>query len=401
MCHRGHQSCIPEPNPEVDQSAMELVGYQTSRKDMWDIYHSVYLLWRCPGSPSCRALRRRRAIQVILSSLQTQLERQTYSAKAEGLGAHGRERVGTEPLQSYEAVLQATCQKALETAEALCDDLERLDNKCRERSQAHSQSRSHSRSHLRNHSRDHSQTQACSQSPPCQFPRCAFPSLDRQPNRRVSFHEPGDKYLAVEGGNPSVEPSVSNLETWLEYQSTQIGTPVWWKELGAILGITDWQKFAWKIQASFYIPEVQSRMFPEEGYSMPPAPLSLNRGVYLPDNLTYQDIRQQPALLTVAYCQCLQNWAEKCNPPRNPDFCPLAESVRELRQAIWEFVNITREDIIWDLKMEEHGGGQQLSPKTIFSQVLGPPANRQKVEEFSSRPGNKAVECAPPTLRLE
>ena len=72
----------------------------------------------------------------------------------------------------------------------------------------------------------------------------------------MSFHKPGDECLAVEGENPSVEPSVSNLEAWLEYQSTQIGTPMWWKELEAVLGITDWQKFAWKIQALFYIPEV-------------------------------------------------------------------------------------------------------------------------------------------------
>ena len=34
MCHQGHQSCIPEPNPKTDQSAMELVGHQTSRKEM-------------------------------------------------------------------------------------------------------------------------------------------------------------------------------------------------------------------------------------------------------------------------------------------------------------------------------------------------------------------------------
>ena len=70
------------------------------------------------------------------------------------------------------------------------------------------------------------------------------PSLDGQSNRRVSFHEPGDECSAVEEGNLSVEPSVSDLETWLEYQSTQIGTPMWWKELGTILGITNWQKFA-------------------------------------------------------------------------------------------------------------------------------------------------------------
>ena len=91
--HQGCQSCIPEPNPEADQSAMELVGYQTSRKDIWDVYHSLYLLWRCPGSPSFGASRRRRAIWDILTSLQAWLERQTYSAETKGSGVHGRERV--------------------------------------------------------------------------------------------------------------------------------------------------------------------------------------------------------------------------------------------------------------------------------------------------------------------
>ena len=87
--------------------------------------------------------------------------------------------------------------------------------------------------------------------------------------------------------------------------------------------------------------------------------------------------------------------------PRNPDFCPLAESVRELRQAICEFVNITREDVIKGLEMEEPEGGHQSPPMTIFSCVLNPPANRQEAEESSTRTRNRAIECAPPTLRLE
>ena len=331
MHHQGHQSCIPEPNPKVDQSAMELVGYQKSRKEIWDVYHSVYLLWRCPGSPSCRALRRRRAIQDILSSLQAQVQRWTYSVKTKGPGAHGGEGVGTQPLQSYEVVLWTTHQKALATAKALLDDLERLNDKHRERSQACSQSRSWPRSHLRSHSRGHlrncsrDQTGAHSQSPPhADSWGVHSPSLDGWPNRRVSFHESGDECSAAEEENLPVEPSVSDLEAWLEYQSTQIGTPVWWKELEAVPGITDQQKFAQKIQASFYILEVWSRMSPEEGCSTPPAPQSLNKGAYLPDNLAYQDVRWQPTLLTVAYCQCLQSWAEKCNLPRNPDFHPWA-----------------------------------------------------------------------------
>ena len=53
MFCQGHQGIVSEPDPRADLSAMELVGYQTSRQEMRDIYHSVYLLRRFPGSPSC------------------------------------------------------------------------------------------------------------------------------------------------------------------------------------------------------------------------------------------------------------------------------------------------------------------------------------------------------------
>ena len=72
-------------------------------------------------------------------------QRQTYSAEAEDLGAQGGEWVGLDPPQSYEAALWATNQKALETTKALQEDLERLDNECRERSQVCSQNRSQPR----------------------------------------------------------------------------------------------------------------------------------------------------------------------------------------------------------------------------------------------------------------
>ena len=57
-----------------------------SRKKIRDVYHSVYLQRRSPGSLSCGESRRRRAIQDILSSLQTHLQRWMYSAEAKDLG---------------------------------------------------------------------------------------------------------------------------------------------------------------------------------------------------------------------------------------------------------------------------------------------------------------------------
>ena len=58
----GCWDSVFEPDPGVDQSAMELVGYWTSWKEMRDIFHNVYLLKRSPGSPSCGEWQRRRTI---------------------------------------------------------------------------------------------------------------------------------------------------------------------------------------------------------------------------------------------------------------------------------------------------------------------------------------------------
>ena len=151
----------------------------------------------------------------------------------------------------------------------------------------------------------------------------------------MSFHDPqNDKDPVKEEASCLTEPSVDELETWLEFQAGQLGTPVWWEELGAVPGIVDRHKFTWKIWVSFYVLEVQLRASPEWGYTAPLPPWSLNRGTFLPERFAYQDVRQQPALMTIAYAWCLQHWAEKHNPPKNLDFCPWVECVRELWQTV-------------------------------------------------------------------
>ena len=168
-------------------------------------------------------------------------------------------------------------------------------------------------------------------------------------------------------GDSPTELSINDPELWLKHQVEQLGTPTWWEELEAVPGITDPHKFAQKICTSFYVPEVQSRMSPDQGYSAPLAPRSLNRGAFLPKKLEYQDVRWQPALLTIVYCRCLQHWVEKHNLLKSLDCHPLAKSVRELSQAMQEFVNITKGDILEDLEMEGPTGGHRPSSATIFS----------------------------------
>ena len=60
----------------------------------------------------------------------------------------------------------------------------------------------------------------------------------------MSFHDPNDvKDPVKEEASNSMEPSVGDLETWLEFQAGQLGTPTWWEELAAVPGIEDRHKF--------------------------------------------------------------------------------------------------------------------------------------------------------------
>ena len=119
---------------------------------------------------------------------------------------------------------------------------------------------------------------------------------------------------------------------------------------------------------------------------------------------THQDMRQQLILLMIAYARCLQHWAEKHNLPKYPDFHPWAECVRELRQTVQEFVNITYRDVMQGLEIEKceasHPGA------TIFSQVLANPIDEPRSMEDSPHqesppPKDKAIWCASPPQGLE
>ena len=386
---------------------MELVGYRTSRKEMRDIYHSVYLLRRTPGTSSCGEWERRRVIHDILASLTVRLQRQTQPTATEEWARLGQEG-------SYKAALQAVCHRVLETAKALCSDLKRLKSG-RRRLQAHSRSQSRGRSRAcsrtwsrtcsRGQSRDW--TRANSQSCHHGDPQGVCPwSPDRIPTqRRVNFHDPNNvKDPVKEKVSNLRQPSVDDLEMWLEFQAGQLGTPMWWEDLAAVPGIEDRHKFARKIRASFYVPEVCLRVSPEQVYTAPPAPQVLDRGAFHPEKFAYQDVREWPILLMIAYARCLPHWVERHNLPKNPDFCPWAECVRELQQTVREFVNITYRDVMQGLELEKC---QASCPgMTIFSWVLANPINEPRIVEDtphldSPSPKDEAIWCASPPQGLE
>ena len=73
------------------------------------------------------------------------------------------------------------------------------------------------------------------------------------------------------GGYPH-EPSIRNIEVWLDWQACQSDTPHWWVELTAIPDVENPKKLAWKICTSFLIPAVRCEAFTGQEYTVPPAP---------------------------------------------------------------------------------------------------------------------------------
>ena len=174
--------------------------------------------------------------------------------------------------------------------------------------------------------------------------------------------------------------SVSDVETWLQWQAKQLGTPACWTELNAILGIRDPWKLARKIRASFYIPEVRMRTLLEPEYTVPHTLRSHDRNAFLPDELSYQDVWQQLAPLTITYARSLQYW-EKQSLLRSQNLRPLAESVIELQEAVKEYVTFNHQDIVRGL-----GATRIESPRhePIFSHVLSSPSEEQEVRRATT-----------------
>ena len=98
--------------------------------------------------------------------------------------------------------------------------------------------------------------------------------------------------------------------------------------------------------------------------------------MFLLDKLSYQDMQQQPFLLTVAYAQGLQYWAERLNLPVDPDFHPLVRSVLELRERVKEHVIFSKQDVIQGLGRIDPGTMSrwpQPTPTDLGRAKSGPP----------------------------
>ena len=89
MICQGCQYGLLHLDPQVDVSAVQSVGYQSTREDIWDLYHQVYKLRRLPGSPPCRPEQVCNLMRDVMSSLKNHLQQRG----GKQLKVHGHEKV--------------------------------------------------------------------------------------------------------------------------------------------------------------------------------------------------------------------------------------------------------------------------------------------------------------------
>ena len=83
---------------------------------------------------------------------------------------------------------------------------------------------------------------------------------------------------------------------------------------------------------------------------------------------------------------------KKLNPPRSLDLHPLAGSMVELRDTIWEHVTFDHSDVIYGLGMIHLGSTSQWPQTTLFSHILSLPVERQDFMETTTHTTSSAAE---------
>ena len=133
--------------------------------------------------------------------------------------------------------------------------------------------------------------------------------------------------------------------------------PGWWPELAKIPGVDDHQELAWKVWASFKLPQQISEWHGMENYHQaPPALLCICQKDFLPQpdpKFACWDIRESQLEKAVAYAQALQFWVEKANLPTQGQPGILVGSILELREAIECYISFPYNAVFGGMALPE------------------------------------------------
>ena len=144
--------------------------------------------------------------------------------------------------------------------------------------------------------------------------------------------------------------------------------PTWCWELLEILGVSNVQELAWKIWASFELPQWMSEIHDVDNYYLAsPAHRCIWQNAFLlPPDPTFLcwDIREGQLEKTIGYMQDLQYWAEKANLLMPGQSCLLVRCVLELRKAMESYVSFSN-DAVLDSATSPEGSLEDVTRVTI------------------------------------
>ena len=138
-------------------------------------------------------------------------------------------------------------------------------------------------------------------------------------------------------GNYPSQPSIKDVETWLDWWACQMDMPYWWAELTAIPGVEDPRKLTWKFHTSFSILAVRSKVFLGQGYTVP-LPQVSHLECVSPGWPVLSGHVTAAFSLNCGLHPRITVLMKRLNPPADLDFCPLVRSVLGLKERVKEHV---------------------------------------------------------------
>ena len=316
---RGCWQKLPLLDLEVGIPTIQLVGTETSEKELQELYLEVYKLHRLPGSPPGEPV----LLEEVVSSLkdcQGQRGERTSADTPRSQMADpqplrsGASRKGKRD-SSVERSLATVCeahQKALAAVANLKEEIERL-----------SCTWTHLEVRARSKSRDCQECSRAEQKRRChqvQFEDHAAPnrpsSLRTESSKEAAATEgsdleepPGGLEVASflrgsmetskdEDDRMPPEPAVTEFNHWVPWRANRCKTPSWWSELLAVPEVGDHKRLAREVQSLFQLLQrMRELRMKEANLQAPPVPPCLHRQKFmLPAKSIYasRDIREIP-----------------------------------------------------------------------------------------------------------
>ena len=388
---QGHQQNMPQLNPEVGVPTVQLVGLETTKEELLEMYLEVYKLHRLPRSPPGEPA----ILEEVMASLPDHPKREGDKTPEASMQPHPggsqsprssapHRRRNDDSMEQSLATVCAAHQKALAMVATLEEEIERL-----------SQNRNHPQLRARSKSMDcwrlskERQKRRCHQVCFTDEPDLGqstdpktWPGKEGSKGRGSDLQELPELKLTVasflwglpetldnEGEKTPPEPVILDFGLWVPWKAERCETTEWWMELLAVPGKEDTRKLAREVRASFGLPrQLEELGAGEATLQAPLAPPCLHRQKFMPPaDLIFacRDIREIPREKVVAYARALQHWVEQNNPPAGGEPHLLAKSILGLREEVKWYLSFTNKEVFWGVALPEKE--EEDSPQTGIS----------------------------------